>query len=139
MVLISGWLVVLVALNAAESCKIVFLDVAGCASIPRAGMGARVNRKKLAIVIAEIGRFPTHVGGMTTLAISRKAGLKMIRVDGGLEILIVTGNAIRRSIAVVVTSVTKGAVVDSMPFGQREKVVVKAIGYPGKSICIMAL
>lgn len=95
MVLIGGRLVVFMAFDAAEYRKVILLDVAGRARIPGAGMGAGIDRKKLAIVIAEIGRFPAHVGGMTTLAVSREPGLKVIRVDGGLEILLVAGNAIR--------------------------------------------
>lgn len=139
MVLIGGRLVVFMAFDAAECRKVILLDVAGRARIPGAGMGAGIDRKKLAIVITEIGRFPAHVGGMTTLAVSREPGLKVIRVDGRLEILLVAGNAIRGNVAIVVADMAAGTFIDGMAFGQREKVVVKAIGYPAKGICVVAL
>lgn len=139
MVLISGWLVVLVALNAAESCKIVFLDVAGCASIPRAGMGARVDRKILPIVVAEIGWFPAHLRGVTALAVGRESSLQVVGVDRSLKVLLVAGDARRRYVGIVVADMAAGTVLDGVAVGQRKEIVVKAIRDPGKSIHIVAL
>lgn len=101
----------------------------------------RVGSTQFVIIVVNIKlrRLPPHVGRMTSGTIHRKIQSLVSRLFGLYEIVGMAGFAIRRSIRIIIGHMTPLTILDVVPQGQWEKVVIDLVCTPPYRRDIVAL
>ncbi len=97
-----------------------------------------VNREK-AIVLRILSRHPPHVRRMAFRTTYGETCALVIGIQAAFKIRLVAGKAIGWRTRKIPCSMASGAILEFMPFGKGEEIMIEIIGRPVKAIGVMAL